>query len=86
MIEIIKAYQTLFPFRHETTTMTSLEQLEVSIQIELLDELTHPRIRKSSAEKLQIAYERIEKSNLNNILKMQLKQVYGDVFKTVNTF
>lgn len=86
MIDIIQAYQTLFPFRHEITTMTSLEQLEFSIRTELLDELTHPRVRKSSAEKLQIAYERIEKSNLNNILKMQLKQVYGDVYKTVNTF
>jgi len=86
MIELLKAYQTLFPYRRDITKMTTLEHLDVCIRIELLDKLTHPRVRKSATEKLRIAYERIDKSSMNNTLKMQLKQVYGDVFNNVNTF
>ena len=86
MNEIIQAYQTLFPYRHTTVTFTTNEQLEEIIRVELLDELTHPRVRKTPAEKLQIAYDRIENSSLSDNLKMQLKQLYMTVYKNVNTF
>ena len=54
--------------------------------MELLDELTHPRVRKTTVEKLQIAYERIENSRLSDNLKMELKKLYMTVYKNVNTF
>jgi hypothetical protein len=85
MNEIIQAYQTLFPFRQSATTITSIEQLEQSIRIELLDELTHPRLRKTPTDKLQISLERIEKSSLSGTLKDQLKELYKTVYKNVNT-
>lgn len=86
MNEIIQAYQTLFPFRQASTTITTIEQLEQSIRIELLDELTHPRVRKTPSEKLQIAVDRIGNSDLSDMLKVKLKQLYRTVFESVNTF
>ena len=86
MTEIIQAYQTLFPFRQSATTITSIEQLEQRIRIELLDELTHPRVRKTPSDKLQIAVDRIENSDISDILKEQLIQLYQTVFESVNTF
>ena len=86
MTEIIQAYQTLFPFRQSATTITSIEQLEQRIRIELLDELTHPRVRKSPSDKLEIAVDRIENSEMSDMLKVKLKQLYKTVFESVNTF
>jgi len=86
MNEIIQAYKTLYPFRQASTTITTFEQLEQSIRIELLDELTHPRVRKTPSDKLQIAVGRIENSDISAILKVQLIQLYKTVFESVNTF
>lgn len=84
--ELLKAYQSLFPFRRSTISMETIEHLEASIRIELLDELTHPRVRKSTDEKLKTAYERIDQSDLNKDIKVELKQVYDKVYDSVNTF
>lgn len=86
VVELLQAYQSLFPFRQSTITMETLDDLQASIRIELLDELTHPRVRKSPDEKLKIAYERIDESNLNKDIKLELKQVYDKVYDSVNTF
>lgn len=86
MNEIIQAYQTLFPFRKAATTITTIEQLDRCIRIELLDELTHPRVRKTPTDKLQIAVDRIENSDISDMLKVQLIQLYKTVFESVNTF
>lgn len=86
MNEIIQAYQTLFPFRQASSSIKKIEQLEGIIRMELLDELTHPRVRKTTVEKLQMAYERIENSSLSDNLKMELKKLYMTVYKNVNTF
>jgi hypothetical protein len=86
MNEIIQAYQTLFPFRKATETITTMEQLERCIRIELLDELTHPRVRKTSTDKLLIAVDRIGNSDLSDMLKEELIQLYKTVSENVNTF
>ena len=85
MNEIIQAYQTLFPFRKAATTITTIEQLDRCIRSELLDELTHPRVRKTPTDKLQIAVDRIENSDISDMLKVQLIQLYMTVFESVNT-
>lgn len=85
MSEIIKAYQSLFPFRQAISVITTMEQLEESIRFELLDELTHPRVRKRPDEKLQIAYERIDKGDFNSAIKVELKHSYETVFESVNS-
>lgn len=86
MNELIQAYQTLFSHRQSVLELETTSQLESSIQIELLDELTHPRVRKSPKQKLDIAYERIEKSTVNPAIKQQLKELYSSVYNKVNSF
>jgi len=84
--ELIQAYRCLFNYRKSTETISNVEQLEARIKIELLDELTHPRVRKSMDEKLKIAYERIDNSTINKQEKLELKQIYDKVYNSVNTF
>jgi hypothetical protein len=86
MSELIHAYQSLFLNRHSTMIIETFAQLEESIQIELLDKLTHPRVRKKPEQKLMIAYERIEKSELNQHVKQQLIRLYETVYQNVNSF
>ena len=86
MKSLIGAYQTLFPFRGATQTISSMNDLESIIKTELLDELTHPRVRKKSSEKLQLAFLRIDKSSLAEQEKTSLKALYEEVFNNVNTF
>lgn len=86
MNEIIQAYKSLYRFRQASTTITTIEQLKQRIRIELLDEFTHPRVRKTPSEKLQIAVDRVEKSDISDIVKEQLIQLYKTVFESVNTF
>lgn len=86
MSELIHAYQSLFLNRHSTSNIETIDQLEASIQIELLDELTHPRVRKNPEEKLKIAYGRIENSELNQHVKQQLIRLYETVYQNVNSF
>lgn len=86
MKSLIEAYQTLFPFRGATQTIFSLNDLESIIKTELLDELTHPRVRKNSSEKLKLAFLRIDESSLAEQEKTSLKALYEEVFNNVNTF
>lgn len=86
MKSLIEAYQTLFPFRGAIQSISSMNDLESIIKTELLDELTHPRVRKDSADKFKIALIRIEESSLSEQEKMSLKAFYGEVYDSVNTF
>ncbi|MGB3262290.1 hypothetical protein [Paenisporosarcina sp.] len=85
MNDLIQAYQSLFPFRQGIRSIETIDQLKASIRIELLDELTHPRVRKNPSEKLKIAIERIEKSSIGLPEKVMLKEVYETVYQTVNS-
>lgn len=86
MKKLIEAYQMLFPTRHSLTSITTIIELKSSIRIELKDELTHPRVRKSPLEKLQFAKQRIENSDLSECEKTSLMQLYNEVYENVNTF
>lgn len=76
---MIEAYQKLWPNRSGNTAITSLEELEQKIQIELNDELTHPRVRKSRQEKLDFALRRIAESDLTTEEKAGLVQLYKKI-------
>lgn len=82
--ELLQAYRCLFNYRQSTEAIETISQLEASIKIELLDELTHPRVRKSPDEKLKIAYKRIDEGVMNTEEKLELKQVYNKVYYSVN--
>lgn len=73
---MIDAYKRLWKERQAVQRITTEEELENSMRIELNDELTHPRVRKSVEEKLQLAYQRIEESELSEDEKASLAQLY----------
>ncbi|MDN5707845.1 MAG: hypothetical protein L0G95_00300 [Planococcus sp. (in: firmicutes)] len=73
---MIEAYKRLWPDRQGVQRINTQDELETSIRIELNDELTHPRVRKSVEEKLELAVERIGESALTEEEKTQLIQLY----------
>ncbi|MFP3356608.1 hypothetical protein [Planococcus citreus] len=73
---MIEAYKRLWPHRQGVQRITTQDELETSIRVELNDELTHPRVRKSVEEKLELAVERIGESGLTKEEKTQLIQLY----------
>jgi len=85
MHEIIRGYQKLFSNRNSAKSLETIQQLESIIRIELLDELTHPRVRKNPQEKLKIATDRIECSELNPSTKQDLILLYKSVYENVNS-
>jgi len=58
--------------------------VESLIQIELLDEQTHPRLRKSKYEKFFYAIKRILQSNLDDDEKLVLIQIYSKQLDKLN--
>lgn len=85
MKELLRGYQELFPNRQSANDLHTLDQLKDIIRIEMLDELTHPRVRKKPSEKLEIAKARIENSELNPKLKLEMTDIYISVFDNVNS-
>ena len=76
---MIEAYRKLWLSRSGTGTIQSIEELEQKIRIELNDELTHPRVRKSRQEKLDLALQRIAESDLAIDEKTELAQLYKKI-------
>lgn len=73
---MIGSYRKLWPQRAAAETITTQEELEKYMMIELDDELTHPRVRKSRQQKLELALARIEQSDLSQSEKDGLAALY----------
>lgn len=73
---MIESYKKLWPQRHAVQQLTTMEELETSILIELHDELTHPRVRKTKQQKLELALLRIAESPLSEVEKTTLSELY----------
>lgn len=76
---MIEAYRKLWPTRSGNLVISNLGELEQKIQIELNDELTHPRVRKSREEKLDLALQRIADSDLTTEEKAGLVLLYKKI-------
>lgn len=73
---MIEAYKRLWPDRKAAQAIETQSELERSMLIELRDELTHPRVRKSVEGKLAFALQRIAESDLSERDKEALIQLY----------
>ena len=73
---MIGSYRKLWPQRTAAEQITTQEELEKYILIELNDELTHPRVRKTRQQKLELALARIEQSDLTASEKNELAGLY----------
>lgn len=75
-MNILEAFQQIWPQRQATANIASEEDMKRYIIIELKDELTHPRVRKTKQQKLDLAIERINGSQLGQQEKQQLIDEY----------
>lgn len=73
---MIDSYRKLWAHRSAAEGIATHDELEKYMLIELNDELTHPRVRKSKAQKLELALERIEGSDLSESEKDGLAALY----------
>lgn len=76
---MIGAYRKLWQDRKVVGAIETLQQLEQQIVIELKDELTHPRVRKTPQQKLGIALQRIAESSLSPQEKNGLSDLYKKI-------
>lgn len=72
--DIAKAYQALW--NNRTFPASTLEEAEKAIDLELLDQRTHPRLRKTPEEKFALAVQRIVDSRLQPIEKYKLVELH----------
>lgn len=78
-MNILEAFKKIWPQRHATANIESKEDMQRYIVIELKDELTHPRVRKTKQQKLELAVERINNSPLEQQEKEQLIEEYKKI-------
>ena len=76
---MIGAYRKLWQDRNAVGAIETQQQLEQQILIELMDELTHPRVRKTPQQKLDIALQRITESSLSPQEKIDLSNLYKKI-------
>lgn len=75
----IEAYRKIWPKRMAAASIQTEEEMERYIAIELRDELTHPRVRKSKEQKFELALERIHSAPLKPEEKNDLIDVYKKI-------
>lgn len=76
---MIDSYRKLWAHRAAAEKIATQQDLEKNILIELNDELTHPRVRKSKEQKLELALARIEGSDLSESEKNGLAALYKNL-------
>lgn len=77
---MIKSFQLLFKGRKFVEDIQSEQQIRQVIQSELLDELTHPRVRQSIDKKYLLAVTRIEESDLAEVDQLQIISLYDEEY------
>lgn len=82
--QLLKAYQSLWMNRRLwQKDLSSEDILRSTIRRDLLDELTHPRLRKTPYEKFFMASRRIFDSSLTIEEKLSLQHVYLEEMENV---
>ncbi|WP_142826336.1 hypothetical protein [Planococcus soli] len=76
---MIESYRKLWSQRAAAEKIATQQDLEKYILIELNDELTHPRVRKSKEQKLELALLRIQGSDLSESEKSGLSALYKNL-------
>lgn len=80
--ELLEAYRQLWSNRALIVEQDENETLRVSIEKELRDEMTHPRLRKGCYEKFYMSVKRINSSGLSDSQKVKLIDLYSNVLGT----
>ncbi|MBW7649523.1 hypothetical protein [Anoxybacillus sp. ST4] len=76
-MELLDAYRSLWSNRSLPATENEAEDVLLdAIRRDLLDEMTHPRLRKSPYEKFSLAIKRIATSSLDVKQQYELVRLY----------
>lgn len=78
-MKTIEAFRKIWPHREATVAVETEEEMVRFIAIELKDELTHPRVRKTIQQKLDLAVQRINNSELEENDKEELRDIYKKI-------
>ena len=82
--ELLDAYRQLWFNRALLVGKNEyLKLIGASVEKELKDEMTHPRLRKSSYEKFHMAVKRIISSDLNDNQKVKLIDLHSNVLESL---
>ncbi|WP_433742662.1 hypothetical protein [Falsibacillus pallidus] len=82
--ELLSAYRGIWNNRLlENGEFSAEEILKEAIKRELLDENSHPRIRKTKEEKFYFAMKRVKDSNLITSQKYDLMALHIDLFDEI---
>ncbi|MEI5907346.1 hypothetical protein WAK64_09780 [Bacillus spongiae] len=81
-ITLLEEYKKLWNNRSFTVDKgNEIDVLVSSIKSELLDEATHPRLRRAKEDKLLLAINRIMGSDMTDIAKVKIIQYYVQQFQ-----
>ena len=83
MNELLSHYRTIWNHRLLQGEGTSEKILKDAIERDLLDETTHPRVRKPMYEKFYIASKRIVESNIPQDAKCELMALHIEILNTI---
>lgn len=75
-MKTVEVFKKTWANRQSITNIDSEAEMEQFILIELNDELSHPRVRKTKQQKLHLAIQRIHESQLEQQQKQALIEVY----------
>lgn len=78
-MKTVEAFKKVWPERLAASSVKSEEDMRKMILIELNDELTHPRVRKTKQQKLELAVKRIEESVLEQEGRDDLIELYKKI-------
>ncbi|WP_243290746.1 hypothetical protein [Bacillus sp. FJAT-47783] len=80
-VHLLESYRKLWSNRTLRVEESAEKTLIKAIQMEMLDEMTHPRLRKKPEHKFISALDRILQADLSESEKLQLIQVHKNVIE-----
>jgi hypothetical protein len=80
-VELLAVYRSIWNNRLLEAPDSAMEILKEAIKRELLDENSHPRIRKNKFEKYYSAINRVVQSTISHDTKVQLIQLHTQVME-----
>lgn len=79
--QLLSSYRVLWSNRSLPIEQNALYTLEEAIKKDILDEMTHPRLRKSKEKKLIAAIKRIIQSSLTEHEKLELIHIHMMIYE-----
>ncbi|WP_191561340.1 hypothetical protein [Bacillus idriensis] len=80
---LLEVYRTLWSNRKLAGSESDLQTLQSAIKVELMDEMTHPRLRKNIDQKFFLAAKRITESTISSEDKTELIALHIKMYEEI---